>query len=117
MNYVALVRHLIILPLLLKKGYAPCGLLQFQPRSAARFPNERAFLPGFRPLLVYHRLRFTPLVRVGIRGGVGGGIAAAGRAVVVPRVPQGPVMCRLGSATPTDTSISFQHDTKFIITK
>jgi hypothetical protein len=45
---------------------------------------------------VYHRLRFTPLVRVGIGGGVGGRIAAT-RAVVVPRVPQGPVVRRLGS--------------------
>jgi hypothetical protein len=69
-----------------------------------RFPRETTLLPGFGALLVYHRLRFTPLVRVGIGGGVGGRIAAT-RAVVVPRVPQGPVVRRLGSAAPTDTSV------------
>ena len=95
-----------ILQWLLKKSSTPRVLLQFQLGYALRFPTETAFLPGFGTLLVYHRLRFTPLVRVGIRGGVGGGITAT-RAVVVPSVPQGPVMRRLGSAARTDTSVSF----------
>jgi len=80
----------------------------YNPQSGygLRFPRVTMLLPGFGALLVYHRLRFTPLVRVGIGGGVGGRIAAT-RAVVVPRVPQGPVVRRLGSAVPTDTSVPF----------
>lgn len=85
---------------------APRGLLQLQSGYGLRFPTETTLLPGFGALLVHHRLRFTPLVRVGIGGGVGGRIAAT-RAVVVPRVPQGPVVRRLGSAAPTDTSVPF----------
>lgn len=103
---VFLLFFLLILQRLLKRSSVPRGLLQFLSIYGLRFPTETAFLPGFGTLLVYHRLRFTPLVRVRIRGGVGGRIATT-RAVVVPRVPQGPVMRRLGSAVPTDTSVSF----------
>jgi hypothetical protein len=96
----------LILQRLLKKSSAPRCLLQPQSGYSLWFPRETTLLPGFGALLVYQRLRFTPLVRVGFGGGIGGRIAAS-RAVVVPRVPQGPVVRRLGPAAPTDTSVPF----------